>query len=124
MKHSTYVKYQLYKFCTVVLIILGILAVVSASYPVYLNKEVLNSNYNSFDNDKTSGELTQKGYSNMNIDYSESRYSYTIKKVSDNRIEYHRYMPGECIISINFETITQTGGCNNNDIDILISEGY
>jgi len=124
MKDSTYFKYKIYRFCTVVLLVLGVLAVVSASYPEYLNKEVLNTNYKAFDTDKTSGELTQKGYANMNVNSPESRYFYTIKRVSDNRIEYHRYMPDDCIISINSEGTTKTGNCNENDFNILKEEGY
>jgi len=123
MKDSTYFKYQIYRFCTVVLLILAVLAVVSASYSEYLNKEVVNKNL-AFSNDKTSGELTQNGYSNMNVNSPESRYSYTIKKVSDNRVEYHRYLPGDCIVSINSEGTTKTGSCNDNDLNILKSEGY
>jgi len=124
MKDSTYVKYQIYRFCTVVLLVLGVLAVVSASYPEYLNKEVINTNYNAFGADKTSGELSKEGYGNMNINLPETRYSYTIQKVSDNRIEYHRYLPDECIISINSEGTTKTGNCNDNDLNILKEEGY
>lgn len=124
MKNSTYIKYSIYRFCTVVLLILGVLAVVSATYPEYLNKELIGTNSNNFESDKTSGELSKEGYGNMGIDSPETRYSYTIKAVSDNRIEYHRYMPSDCIISINSESTTKTGDCNDNDLFILEEEGY
>lgn len=124
MKNSTYIKYNIYKSCTALFIIIAMLVVVSATYPEYFNKDLIGTNNNNFESDKTSGELSNKGYSNMGVDFPESRYSYTIKKVSDNRIEYHRYMPQECIISINSESITKTGNCNDNDLFILEEEGY
>lgn len=124
MKNSTYLKYSIYRSCTALLLVLVVLAIVSATYPEYINKDLIGTNNNNFESDKTSGELTPKGYANMNIGSPESRYSYTIKKVSDNRIEYHRYIPEECLISISSESTTKIGNCNDNDISILEEEGY
>jgi hypothetical protein len=105
----------------IIILILLFVAVVSSGIPSTIYMKI-----KSQDADKTSGQLSEVGYRNMNISQPSDEYQYVITKPSDtNRTVYRRYYPAECIITIEeFGGRTITGNCNAEDDAIMNQSGY
>jgi len=120
MRNDTWYKYQFYRGCTILfilLVIIGSLYYSGINITDTSNIKKTKTEYSNGNHRLDSQQVVDNIYINPN-------YYYSFLRMSNGNIRYNRYYPDNCYVNLNSDWIitSKTSTCTDDDLKIILHQ--